>query len=135
MAEVTLETTTADLDFVSRRISDTVRLAAAAFLVFAWGLLIAPPAGLPISGRGLLAAGLFATAALVLDLAQYAVGYVCTRRMHRRLLETPTHTLPGYERDAWYRARAALFWAKQVAIGVAFVTLATTLLPPILARL
>jgi len=129
---VTPKETLNELQWLSDRLSNQVRLVATGVLALCWGLIITPPATLGLSARALLVVSLLALATMVLDLLQYVVGYINTLGVHRRALRDAD---VAFDRSApLYRLRMGLFWGKQILAGVAFLALLAVLLPSLLTR-
>jgi hypothetical protein len=127
---VTTQDTTAQLEWLSDRISTQVRWFAVGVLALVWGLLVTPPVTLKLPPQALLVVALLAVSVLFFDFLQYAVGYLSAHRLHREILETPGQSLAGFDRkDPWRRARFFFFWTKQVMAVLTFAGLIATVLP------
>lgn len=121
-----------DLDDMSTRISSLVRGTALGLVVVAWGLLITPHTEIHVAPAAILVVLALAFLALMLDWLQYLVGYFSSKRSWDDLEKDGD--LRGYTPSWMYRARSALFGAKQAVafLGVAILVVAMV---PALIRL
>jgi hypothetical protein len=119
----------AQMDLLSDRISTQIRWFAAGVIALIWGLLTTPPGSIRVPFHPLVVVGLLAVSVLFCDFLQYTAGYLSTRRLHRKLLDSPDQVIDGYDpRDLYRNIRFALFWIKQALAIVTFAVLAITLL-------
>jgi hypothetical protein len=115
-----------ELDIVTDRISTQVRTITVGVLALVWVFLSGgkdmPAISLVTDKRFLLVIAAMCIVTLVVDLAQYQVGYWLTNRI-RKAAERVNQTEAAYDQLDWrYRLRIWLFWAKQVlSLAAAFL--------------
>jgi hypothetical protein len=128
----TKEQVSKDLDDTSTMISNLVRTSALGVLAVSWGLLVTSQSRIQVAAWAILIAIAFAFIALLLDWAQYLVGYVNGLRTWDAM--ESDGTLRGWSPDWFYALRKYLFAAKQ-AFAFAGVLILVGALVPAIARL
>jgi hypothetical protein len=121
-----------DLDAMSVRIGALVRASAVGILAVGWGFIVTPNTRLQVGLSFVLLAISLAFLALLLDWAQYLVGYLNSDRTWRAM--ESDGELRGWTPDWLYRSRERIFYAKQAATVAGVVVLVAAMLPAI-ARL
>jgi hypothetical protein len=136
MTPLTAKETSAELDWLTDRISTQVRWFAGGVVALVWGVLETPPKSIGLSSTALVLVGLSAVSILFFDFAQYVAAFVAARRSHNKLLETADQTLPGYDpTDLARRARTMFFWVKIVLTVLTFFGLFATVLAAVVKKL
>lgn len=116
-----------DQHFNSDRLSQQVRLIALGLLAVVWALLVTTQVQVPISRRGLIAVACLAIFAMLLDLAQYAVGYESSRQTYAAMEDGKAR---GYsKKSGLYVARQVFFWGKQLVIALAGILFLVVTVP------
>ena len=115
-----------DLDFVTARISEQVRLVALACLAFAW-LFLSRPKELPAvqpNELAMLGVAALALVVLLLDYGQYLAAYrLCLASRADVEAGEATPDEPYDSGSRWYRFRGFAFSAKQWTAGACAVLL------------
>jgi hypothetical protein len=122
----TIEKICEDLEVLSGKISDLTRTISLSVLALVW-LFIAGGEGAPTlrsspnSGL-LLLAGLFVLLSLLSDYLQFVFGYANSKEVLEIAEASDSRQAKYNEKSVLYRARAVLFWLKQLfalsALGV-----------------
>jgi hypothetical protein len=116
-----------DQNFNSDRLSTQVRLIALGLLAVVWALLVSTQVPIQVDRRGLIIVACLAILAMLLDLAQYAVGYQASKSLYDALEHGEDR---GYSKTSLaYRARTFFFWAKQAAVILAGLTFLAVTIP------
>jgi hypothetical protein len=119
-----------DLDDISARISTLVRATCVGILAVGWGFLVTPNDRISVLPLGVLVAIALAFVALLLDWAQYLVGYLngCNTWNAMEL----DGELRGWTPDKFYGFRTYLFAAKQAVAFCGVAVLVGAMVPTII---
>lgn len=110
----------AELEFLSDRISSQVRSLGFGMIALVWALLTGLKDTSLVIGAGqrreLLGIALLAVLAMVIDFLQYLLGYRDTIRILRGAEKNKQKEAAYDATSALYRARSTCFWLKQVVV-------------------